>query len=323
MPTFRAQTGGRSGITNLIAQLVGGGDKLTAEDEIKIGQAAAATNRSTALAEKARAEMQAAHDAELLRRDPDARRAHAARAANLPNARYADDIEEHFQHGAPLPAHITPEMVRAYNAQRAGVGAVDFATAPTNAQQMAAGASTTLADMVRGVVAGTRDVVGQNQLKASLPGSGYREPYGNVTNEGLVTNQETGAVSTGNAPLLAETIKRITAQAGQAGAAAGLSNARRNEITDPNSPRNKNLTEGRPAKPRTPAQERRDNAYAARAEAAAAAASRAEMDAVRSEVSRKARRDPAMKDRRLGNWDEKEGAFEVLDKSGKIIGYYD
>lgn len=323
MPTFRTQTRGRSGITNLIAQLVGGGDKLTAADEIKIGQAAAATNRNTALTEKVRAEMQAEHEAELRRRDPDARRMFAARAANLPNVSYANDIEESFQHGAPLPAHITPEMVRAYQAQRGGTDAVDFATGKTNAQQMAAGSSTTLADMVRGVVAGTRDVAGQNQLKASLPGSGYREPYGNVTNEGLVTNQETGAVTAGNEPLLAETIKRIRAQAGQAGAAAGLSTTRADDIKATQDARIKNLTEGRPAKPRTAAQERRDNAYAARAEAMAAAAEREQLDALRSDAQRKARRDPAMKDRRLGNWDEKEGAFEVLDKSGKIIGYYD
>lgn len=332
MPLFRAPRS--SGISNLVRAFVGSNGNLTAADMAALDDKRASIDRNTSLAEKARMEVEQMRRAESVRNDPLARRRQAALTSGLRESDAA--VLDDFIAGLvdQRPEGITPEMERAYRAQRGAIGAVDFATGKTNAQQMTAAGGNILSDLVRQEIARTPGAAGQNQLKAALPGSGYREPFGNVTAQGLVTNQETGDVSVGNEGLIGETVRRLSAQANQAGAAAGLSTARRDEITNAESPRNRALdaltllreTKAVDSDETRPSRIDRNTAAAAgsRARAEAASAKTNEERTSRAQASARSafRADPQMKGKRLGKWVDGEG-YEVLDKAGKLVGYYD
>jgi hypothetical protein len=342
MPTFR--TSRPVSLAQSMRLLLGNNRNLSGMDEIAISRAASEANRSDSLAEKARFEIQQAREAESRRNDPARATEYAAtssglrvpeatqlarfiRGEHMPNPTGVDDEGTPLETiEAPRPGSVTPESERAFRSALASVMANNLATGKTNADQMTQAGGNLLTQAIRSEMTrpGTA-IPRENQLGHAI-NIRAREPY--ATNaQGTVLDQETGALDEGT-DLAAAVRGNIGAQAGQRRAAAGLSGERatdlrttrpgRQALTDA---RATQAREGRPAPRRTPAQERRDSAYASRAEAAATAAgadnNRRREAAARSNF----RKDPAMKGHRLGRWTEQ--GFEVLDSKGTLVGYYD
>jgi hypothetical protein len=341
MPTFRSNR--PLGLAQSMRALLGNSG-LSRTDEIAIASAASRANRDDALAEKTRLEVQAQREADERRRNPAHATEYAATASGLrvPEGEHLAKFirGEKVQpttavddEGNPMPVvdygrpeSVTPEGERAFRSALASVMATQLATGRTNADQMTQAGGNLLTQAVRSEMTrpGT-EIKRENQLGHAI-NIRAREPY--ATNaQGTVLDQEAGTVNEDTE--LARVVRgNIGAQAGQRRSAAALSDERATDIRETR-PGRKALTDarttsardGRPAPRRTPAQERRDNAYAASAEARAAAAG-ADNNRRREATARSNfRKDPAMKGHRLGRWTEQ--GYEVLDSRGELVGHYD
>lgn len=189
MPFFAGKR--PQGIAQAIATMLTSSPELGAMERMKIDESVATTGHRSALAEKLRTEIEEMNRGRAYREDPQTEVENAAVAAGVPASQVSAYLE-HVLRGGERPADLTPEAERAIRANVGSMRTTRFATAPTNAQQMTAAGGNLLVDSIRNQIAGTASVPGQNQLKAALPGAGYREPFSSLDANGQAINQETG-----------------------------------------------------------------------------------------------------------------------------------
>lgn len=343
MPTFSIQR--PKGIAESMRTLMSSSAAPGPLDFLAVDRLVAGANREESLAEKARLEVEQAREQQRLQADPAYARRYATTVSGMPGEvaenfeRYINgdvvDIHGPTQGGGALAAapavrpEVDPSIERAFRAALGSTMANRLATGKTNAQQMTAAGDNIFETATRSAMQAPNLPVPQaNQLGQSIR-IPAREPFSNIDARGVVTNQETGDAVVANPEIFnraQEAVRALTGQrnaaAGASGAAAGLSRERAESERTLRPARERNLTQGRPPKARTEAQEARDRAYARRAEASASKAEREEAQRAQQDVAARFRTDPEMRGLKRGRWIAGEG-FEVLDKSGKVIGYYD
>jgi hypothetical protein len=309
MPLFRTQR--PRGIADSMRTLLGSSAEPSAAERIQVDRFAADAARNESLAEKTREELRQMREADRRRNDPRERSRYAGTTSglNLPDAEALHAFIEGNE-GATRPENVTPEQERLFRTAIGQLMATGAATGNTNAQQMTAAGGNLLSSAVR------------NEMTA--PGTSV-EPHGAVLNE------ETGGINEGTG-IATATRANIAAQETERRAQAGLHSTRAGDITATQPARidrdkaaaeaSRRGPQARPAPQRTPAQEARDKAYADRARAQAATAQGENDRRSQTEIRGRFRADPAMKGNKPGKWVPGQG-FEVLDKSGKHIGYYD
>jgi|GEM_PF-4673312 len=336
MPEFRIRR--PTSITDSLRALLTSSPNLTAADQAAIDNHVATVAQRTALADKARWEVESARTAEAFRNDPENALTMAAVQAGipLPIARQARDYALGME-GIERP-DLTPEQDRAFRAVMTGAMANRLATGKTNADQLTHGVRRTQDSILANRAAEIANAGEQAPLLAAA-GLKPREPFANPNAQGLVTNQETGTVTVGNTPLYQAVLGLTGARTGQANAAAGASDARRrltNREIDVDLPGARaSQADAAAEASRAAAGQRKADVEAggpqARAGAArgrgAASQARAEEGAMQndlrkqSEVRSRFKKDPEMKGRSVGAWVPGKG-YEVK-KDGIVIGHYD
>lgn len=211
---------------------MGGTDENAAE--LKGALVGSQINQHTALAEKARLEAEAFAQSQRERQDPGLQNEYAATTSGMTVPQGAqlrgyvrgesvapltpNDDEGNVNASVPYARpDVSPEQERGYRSAIGALIANRIATGKTNAHQLTQGQGELLADAVRQKIAGTTEVPDQNQLRAALPGAGYREPYrGTVNAQGISQNQETGELTV-EPEIHGAAVKALDALAGKRG----------------------------------------------------------------------------------------------------------
>ena len=267
MPIFKTQPSAnlRTAIMNAARSGGFGGARLSAEDEeaidLKASTHAADIGYKNALAEKARGEFQIARDkqaaaeaAERRRRDPMLRTEYAAMGSgmNIPDAtRLAGAIRGEYEQpsaadmadagavgadAVPYPMqepNADPGQKRLFRALMTAVQGLDFATGPTNAEQLAKAGGEHQANAVSAAI--QEEIARGNYLGASAMNQGAKpgtaiKLHENVGNTGATFAPATGVVAAdpkaqpGNT-LLARTLATAAAEEQQRRGAAAASTA--------------------------------------------------------------------------------------------------
>jgi hypothetical protein len=329
MPLFRTQR--PRGIADSMRTLLGSSAEPSAAERIQVDRFAADAARNESLAEKTREELRQMREADRRRNDPRERSRYAGTTSglNLPDAEALHAFIEGNE-GATRPENVTPEQERLFRTAIGQLMATGAATGNTNAQQMTAAGGNLLSSAVRNEMTAPGTSVERANALGHSQGIRSREPF-RVTPHGAVLNEETGGINEGTG-IATATRANIAAQETERRAQAGLHSTRAGDITATQPARidrdkaaaeaSRRGPQARPAPQRTPAQEARDKAYADRARAQAATAQGENDRRSQTEIRGRFRADPAMKGNKPGKWVPGQG-FEVLDKSGKHIGYYD
>ncbi len=343
MPTFRQQR--PRSITNSMRALLSSSPDPTAADYANIDHRVAQAAHQNALAEKVRLELEDAREADRLRRDPNAAAEYASVASGLdvPTGNRlagairglveqpATAVDDEGNPNAPSPymrpESVSPEQERAFRANLASTMANRMATGKTNADQFTRGGGNLLVQAIRNEMTQPDiELPRENQL-GHAAGIRSREPF-RTNAQGTVLNEETGELEEGG-QLAAAARAAVESLGNQREAAAGLSGERATDLSERrparielDEGRARAAREGRPAPQRTDAQEARDRAYAARATAAAEAAQTENDTRAQARARASFRGDAQMRGKKLGRWVRGQG-FEVLDDTGKVIGYYD
>lgn len=224
MPTFR--TAPSSSLTGSIRRLIAsGGSNLSPLQEVQADSAAATTARNMSLAEKARAEVAAMNAAETRRADPAMRTEYAAHAAGIdvpdatqlyramrgerdPNPQGAEDASGNLYGDVPVsrPANLPTGSERLFRSALASTMANLLATGKTNAAQLAQAGDRVNETALTNTAANTPDLPTANRLIAAVAGK-VREPF-KVSPQGVVLNEETGAVNEGTQ--LAQAVRALS-----------------------------------------------------------------------------------------------------------------
>jgi hypothetical protein len=299
--------------------LIASSPNLSESDILRGHAAAASAEHNTALAEKIRLEIERERQADRERSDPGLQNEYGAttsgitvpqgtqlseyiRGVTSAPATPVDDQGNVNPQNPPIRPDITPEAERGYRSAIGALIANRLATGKTNAEQLTHGQGNLLTQAVRGAMSGVDNITDENQLGHSI-GVPAREPFTRGPNaQGNMVNQETGEITT-DTELHDAAVKAAEALAAK---------------------RTADATGGRPrqAPVRTAAQEERDRAYAASQGVKTEGARLELLRQKQSGAKSRFRNDRNMKGNTIGNWIPDAG-YEVLDKSGKIVGHYD
>ena len=314
---------------------------MTAADHAAIDSHVAQVGQRTALAEKARQEVEALRAEQAFRADPENGLTFAAVNAGLtlPVARQFRDAILGVE-GVEAPA-LTPEQDRAFRSFMGSVIGNRLATGKTNADQLVHSGGRGIDTMLINRAAEISDAAQQAPL-VTAAGRKAREPFGQPTREGLVVNQESGVATIGNNDLFNAAIDATKALTGQRSAAAGASGARTRltnreievDLPGARADQSKAAAEASRAGAGVKKADVAAGGPAARAKAAGgrgeaagakADAQKQEIDVRKqSEARTRFRTDPTMKANpgsTISNWTPGKG-FEVRDKDGNLIGHY-
>lgn len=325
--------------------LMGSSPELSAGDRIEIEKAHADIGHRTALAEKVRQEVELAREQDRLRKDPNAQADYASYAAGVPTAsgrqfrrfREGDyDVDEDTGDTTLVSRpEVTPDQEHSLSSHLASLLGMRMATGRTNADQLSQAGGNLMLDAVRRHAAGMTSAAEQNQAVGPYRQSN-REPFSNINTQGMVTNQETGTAAVGDKGIYDAAVAASRALAGQRGASAGLSAERTADLSETRPSRiergeaaadssrasaeTRRNPRARPAPGRTPGQEARDAAYAAKAKAEAERLQRDRDRKDKAEASRQFKRDPKLKGMTPGAWVPGRG-LEARRADGTLAGY--
>ena len=350
MPVFKSAPSGS--IANSVRALLSMGGPTQGQYDA-VDSAAASYNRNMSLAEKARLEAEQMREQAALRANPGfadqfssrvagvdlptgSRMSQAFRGEVVPNLAPNDD-EGNVMPAAPIqmPTNVDPQQTALFNQAQAALLGNRVGTGKTNAAQLMDAVlkgqkGQNIADVMRMALEG--DVTGTNLGTAVIHG-GERSPFRTNAQGTTVTNQYEGTAEDAGTEIAKLVGKEITARTGRAGAQAGqatataelrraqaLNEPKRGEFIEAGT---KVRKEGRPPVGRTKAQE---DADASRARKGDAAAQKAELEITQADFSRR----PEHKGQRLGGYVEtksKDGSpvrgYQVIDKTGKVVGIYE
>jgi len=214
MPTFR--TSPSSSLTEAVRRMVASsrGAGLGPMEEMQADMAAAQTARNMSLAEKARAEVEAMNAAEARRNDPALRTEYAAHAAGIdlpdatrllrairgevdPNPQGPADAADNVYGDVRVtrPENLPAGAERLFRSALASAIGSNIATDKTNAAELALAGGRLNDAALTSQAAHTEDLPTANRIVAAVAGK-VREPF-KVSKEGVVLNEETGAVNEG------------------------------------------------------------------------------------------------------------------------------
>lgn len=320
MPSFYTRGQRRGGISGSVRALISSSPNLSEADILRGHAAAASAEHNTALSEKIRLEIEREREADRLRSDPNLQNEYGATTSGITvpqgaqlseyirgvTSAPATPVDDQGYANPPNPAvrpDVTPEAERGYRSAIGALIANRLATGKTNAEQMTHGQGNLLTQAVRGAMTGADNITDENTLGHSI-GVPAREPFTRGPNaQGSMVNQETGEITT-DTELHNAAVK----------AAEALAAKRTADATKPDRPRQ--------APVRTAAQEERDRAYAASQGVKTEGARLELLRQKQSSAKSRFRNDRNMKGNTIGNWVPDAG-YEVLDKSGKVVGHYD
>jgi hypothetical protein len=335
MPTFHTRQ--PSSIAGSVRALVRSSPNLTANDMLQLDRLGAGMNRESALAEKARLEVEQMRNAERMRSAPEVADEYAGITSGLPGGettrrmagyvrgRTIPPVFERDDEGNAMPAaeyarpDVPPEQERGFRSALGALIANQIARGSTNAQQLTGAQGNLLTQAARQAMQQEGISVPEANTLGQSIGVRAREPFSNPNAQGVFVNQESGDVYT-EPGVHGAAIKALENLASQRGAAAEAK-------TNPPPAR------PRSAPVRTPAQEARDREYAeaqkVRTEAGKIELARQKQaEARRRFESNKRRQNSENKERTLGDWVRKKQngsdvwGYEVLDKDGKVVGLW-
>jgi hypothetical protein len=209
MPTFYTRK--PSGIAAGVRALLNSSPRLTEADIRALDDRAAGSEYKSALAEKARLEVEQAMRSDRLRSDPNVASEYASVASGItaPEGRRlsgyirgetiapSTTVDDEGNANAPASyarPDVSPGQERAFRSTLASAMANQLATGKTNAEQLTHAGGNLLTQAVRSAMAEAPDISEENRLGHSI-GAQAREPFSRGPNaQGLMVNQESGDI---------------------------------------------------------------------------------------------------------------------------------
>lgn len=237
MPTFYQRQ--PSSIMGSVRALVKSSPNLSAEDMLALDRRGAQEDRNSALAEKARLEVEQMREAQRMRDDPEVQNEFASATSGMTQpagrqlrgwmgGKSIPPVFERDDEGNEMPAaafarpeEVTPSQEGAY---RSSIGALilnQLATAKTNAEQLTQAGGNLQG---QGIVSAVQDLISKGRIgDASAMSQGGKlgqaiKLHENIGSTGATFQPATGEVS--SSALLDATIKSLVAQGAQRQAAA-------------------------------------------------------------------------------------------------------